>query len=284
MLRFRLLVLFAVSSSLVACGAIPDGKTPNEGSAYSTSSSSSSVGSIGSFSSGSLASPSGDGGGAVTPHAVETASNLLVKPDEARVCFTLRAQTTDAPKALDDFRGLAGEMERRFKETVAKEARLVMKNVSVSPEEANSKKSSDPTKPKVFTVVATGVVELALPENAPYWERARLVGSASQLAATLSAMYNDTPVRAIVTRPELRVKAPEAHRKALLEKWVKKSQELSKTAKIGGRTLDFTSCSPPGDVQQRLLSVEEAELTLPVSCEPLRASVDKSDGNEKSAK
>ena len=272
MLRLPLLVLAVSTCSLVACGAIPEGKAPHEGAGYSTSSSG-----AGSFSSPTSVSSPSEGSAPRAVNAVETASNLLVKPDEVRVCFTLRALTTDAPKALEDFRALTAELDRRFKETVAKDASLVMKNVAVTPDEGSSKKTSDGTKAKVFAVVATGYVELVLPENASYWERARLVGSATQLAAVFSAAHNETPVRAIVTGPEIHVKAPEAHRKTLLEKWVRKSQELSKTAKIAGRTLDFASCSPPGDVQQRLLSLEEAELTLPVSCEPLRASLEKTE-------
>jgi hypothetical protein len=256
-----------MSVGLAACAAPSQGAPASDGSAYSSPGSSSFSGGT-SVSTGSHA-PSA----ARTVRGVETASNVLVKPDSVNVCFTLRTSGSDAPKALEDFRGVIGDMERRFKETVARDATVRMLGVAVSPDSGASKKE-EATKGKALSVVATGIVEIALPESASYWERARIVGAAAQLAASFSAAH-EAPVRAIVTAPEVLVKAPEKHRQTLLDKWVAKSRELSKTAKIGERTLDFTSCSPPGDVQQRALSLEEAELTLAVSCEPLRGALEK---------
>ena len=108
------------------------------------------------------------------------------------------------------------------------------------------------------------VVELALTPAQDFWARAQLVGSLTALAYSLSdeAKRLKPPLEAILHEPGCTVKDPEPFRAALLTRWVARMNELARAAGTEKAPLVIVECSPPGEIVQQQISVDEVLLTL----------------------
>ena len=56
----------------------------------------------------------------------------------------------------------------------------------------------------------------------------------------------------------------------LVEKWGTRRRQLAKEAKSADAILAAETCKPPGVVTEKVVSLEEVELALPVECGPDR--------------
>lgn len=263
------LVPVAAGLFLVAgCAATPEPSHPSYASASlpTTSAASSSV-----FSASSHAAPSTPATAPPAPgaRAHETTVNVIARPDVLVLTLSMRAANVDATRATEDLRQLSAELEKRFRESASPKAKLVMFGAAVELDERVAKKSAD-KEPRKLAVTAQGAVEIPLEPGAAYWERARTFAAAMQVAEHTNASMCEGPLRAHVASAEARVKNPGAHRKELLDKWAENNRSFAKTAQLADKPLEVTSCTPPAEVTQRAVSLEEVELGLPVSCQPLQ--------------
>lgn len=62
------------------------------------------------------------------------------------------------------------------------------------------------------------------------------------------------------------VKQPEAHRAELMKRWVDQAQAFAAAAQ-GERPLQLANCTPPGAVEQQVVTLEEVVLKLEMSCQ-----------------
>ncbi|MBL8610194.1 MAG: hypothetical protein JNL38_22855 [Myxococcales bacterium] len=255
---------------LVACGgAASEGAHPVYSALPQTSSASQSIFS-GSGSSASVSAPSAPHDPAPTPGArpSETLVNVVAKPDVLVLKVALRAANTDATRAVDDLKTLGAEIERAFQKSAGADSKLVMYGATVELDGPH-KKSGD-KEPQRLAVTAQGAIEIPLRKDAGYWDRARTFSAAMQVAEHENRALCEGPLRAHVSSAEARVKNAQGFRDELLERWAKNNRTFAKTAQLADKPLEATSCTPPSEVHQRMVSLEEVELTLPVSCQPLQ--------------
>ena len=62
------------------------------------------------------------------------------------------------------------------------------------------------------------------------------------------------------------MKDPEQYRDKLLARWLQRTKKLATAAEAEKSPLAIVDCTPPGDIEQRVVSMEEISLALPVAC------------------
>ncbi len=250
--------------------------SPSSASTYSSSSSSSSTGTaIGRYE------PPPP-----TLDAQAAPASIVVRPDLIEVKFAVRAEA-DAPEtALAFLEQTIARMQPRFAELGAGPTtmKLVMRGHHVAHGAAGlrkgyltskSKSEDDSSKPTVvFTVSLQGSFEYALPTQHDYWDRARLVTKIDALREQLtthSLGSNDTLMRSF-SEPRALLRDPEPYRAELLTRWVAKRKQFAREAKSADLAVAVDACHPPADIVVKPLSLEEIELTLPITCAPRHTS------------
>jgi hypothetical protein len=128
--------------------------------------------------------------------------------------------------------------------------------------------------PPRYVVRVDGSFEIALRPDQDYWARSRIMASLARTThdfilaekADKADKADDSPIEIGFSEPRLRVKDPEQYRDKLLARWMARTKKLATLAEAEKSPLAMVDCTPPGDIEQRVVSMEEISLTLPVAC------------------
>jgi hypothetical protein len=250
-----LAALSALAVLNVGCGA---------GSAYPEPSSSGSV-----FSSPSVSSYAGSSSGVSelsVPHRADGRGELVVRPDAVTIVFALREKHADAQQALASLEGTVADMERRLKEATAGAASVRMCGVAIRRESAS--KSADDEEGATAVVVVDGSIEIGLAPELDFWKRGRLLAATAKVTASIkdAAQASKTEKEARFNEPVVMVKDLEAHRAKLAERWSKRARTFGDAAQSATAPLHLLDCAVPAHIEQRVISLEEVGLSLPMTC------------------
>ncbi len=121
-----------------------------------------------------------------------------------------------------------------------------------------------------IAVTLQGTFEIALAPTQSYWDRSHEIARLRALADRVVAAGkgDNATFTSSFGLIEARVQNPEAHRAALVEKWGARRRQLATEAKSADAILAAETCKPPGLVTEKVISLEEVELALPVECGP----------------
>lgn len=208
------------------------------------------------------------GPSAPTPSSGRTnPSDFVVRPDALQLAFVLTDSGADPQKILADLKTRAEAITQRLKEAAGAPVTVRMCGASTSAAGSSGKMASDEV--AEYAVRVDGAVDVTLPEAQDYWARsqsiAALVKATIELHAATKVPENKT-LSLGFSAPQPLVKDPDHYRARLLERWTARARELAAAAQSDKAPLAVVDCTPPGDIEQRVISLEEIALSLPVSC------------------
>lgn len=178
---------------------------------------------------------------------------LVVRPDLISMSFSIWVEGADTAALKAEVTGL----EQKLATTLPGWAtRVVMCGV-------RQEGGWEATK-----LVAEGRIEVPLPPEKNFWERAQVV---TALSAWSNPVQRPSKAESEKTYPKkawgglvYSVAQPEKYRETLVAQWTERVQIF--TSKAATAPIHLTECTPPAQVEQRALSLEEVELYLTVNC------------------
>lgn len=206
--------------------------------------------------------------------------DLVVRPDTLALNFGVRVTEPTPQAAMAALRALLDAIGQRMAADTGGAATLrpcdfrssLVKTGAYSSQGGASPEpgpGSGPGQGPPRTLSATGAVEIALAPDADYWARARLLAAIDDGVRALSVQEPEGPGKKSVTfsAPSLEVKDVERYRPELSRRWVNKVRAFAgPAATLANAPLRVGPCDPPTAITQRILSVEEVALALPVTC------------------
>jgi hypothetical protein len=207
-------------------------------------------------------------------------ASIVVRPDVLDVDFTVSTVVDDADLGARIVGEATKTLEARFAEIVAKGALQVrMRGASIEPAphasgkvvvRKDAKRETHEARPPV-SVTVEGRVLVALSPAQDYWERTHLVARLTSVVDRLTATEGAEPPRSTVSfgRVEPHVRAPEAMRAELAQRWAAQRKQAAREVSSGDAVLVREVCAPAAQVVERAVSLEEIELTLPIECRRL---------------
>lgn len=266
-----------LSGSLLACGGAAgrgyEGHVASTSSPSSPSSTSSPYGEEG------LRWPSAQ---APAKRGVPPAASIVVRPDVLDVDFAVSAVVDDAGLGARIVNDATKALEARFAEVAPKGAlqiRMRATNIEPAPHapgkivarKDTKRDAHDARAPAPVSVTVEGRVFVALAPAQDYWERTHLVARLTALVDQLAANANADPPRFAIVfgRIEPHVRAPEAARAELAQRWATQRKQAAREVQAGDAALAREVCAPAAQVVERVASLEEIELTLPIECRRL---------------
>jgi hypothetical protein len=196
------------------------------------------------------------------PERVPVRAEFTVRPDVLRVYLTVSLETEEPAKALPTLQRTLEQFHRRLRDALGADATLLPRGARFSRPSKNNKLSL-PEDDGTFVAVE-GLLEVALPAELDFWVRGSRLGTLSRICHETerdSQLMKKSP-RFSFTPIEARVAQPEAHRAELLRRFVTRARELAEAAGSPSAPLYVMDCTPPGAVEQTLISLEEVGLTL----------------------
>ncbi len=116
------------------------------------------------------------------------------------------------------------------------------------------------------TVTVDGSIEVPLPPDADYWARAHLYAAVKEVCAGFERDARDLGWQPGFTTPVATLRDADAHRDALVRRWVERARAFAAAAQSPAAPLALVDCQPPATVAQRTVSLEEVALSLPLTC------------------
>jgi hypothetical protein len=197
---------------------------------------------------------------AVSPRA--SPGGFVVRPDTIEITFVLTGRGADPRAILADLRTRAQAITQRLGEAAGSPVTSKMRGVSTSAD------GSELAEPAVYVVRVDGSIDVALAAEQDYWARSGLwvsiVAATRDLVAAMKS--SETGVDLGFSAPRPLLKDAEELRPKLLELWTERARQLAKIAQSDKAPLAIVDCAPPGDIDQRVASLEEISLSLPVNC------------------
>jgi len=224
----------------------------------------------------SLGSQVDSGSGLAVPHRGAAQADLIVRPDTITQGFALKETDPDPQKAVAAAQASAADVIKRLQQATSGAATIKMCGITISP--ASRPKGSEVE--AVFTVVVDGSIEIRLAPDLDYWARSRLLASLSQATkeiADAARAVKDGYRGSSFDQMRPLVKDPEAFRPKLTERWIQRARAFAEAAQAQPAPLYLSDCAPPGQIEQKVISLEEIGLSLAVSCkiDALRAGKDR---------
>jgi hypothetical protein len=138
----------------------------------------------------------------------------------------------------------------------------------VGKKKAKEGEATEPRDP--IAVTLQGTFDIVLAPGQTYWDRSHEIARVRALTdRVIAAGQSENATFTSSFGPiEARVHDPEAHRATLVERWGARRRQLVKEAKSADAILAAETCKPPGSVTEKVISLEEVELGLPVECGP----------------
>lgn len=255
---FGALSALALVSLNVGCGGAGAYPEPSTGSSFSAPSSSGYVGSTSGVSDLSV------------PHRGEARGEIVVRPDTVSIVFALREKHPDAQQALANLEAATADLDRRLKEVTGGAASVRMCGVAIR-RDAGGKSADAEAGPA--TVLVDGSIDVRLAPELDYWKRARMLAAIAKVTDALEAAFRGakdeeakTERVARFNEPVVTVKDLEAHRAKLAERWVKRARAFGDAAQTAVAPLHLIDCQVPAQIEQRVISLEEIGLSLPMTC------------------
>lgn len=196
---------------------------------------------------------------APTPVAEAAPGELVVRPDTLAINYAYRAKGDSATSALAAL--------RREVEALAVQVEAASKGAAkVVPCGLRLERGG-----AVEIAHGDGRIEANLPEGADYWQRAQLLAALTEVTRALQSddgakKSDSSETSAGFASPRVYVADPEGHRQALFSRWSERARAFAEAARAGGPKLEVVQCEPPGAIHQRVLSLQEVGLSLPVQC------------------
>jgi len=190
------------------------------------------------------------------PAVPPSPEGLRVRPDLARMHFSVALPDTEPERALVVLRGAVEQVIRRVQATYPSATLTLQGFEGEGPERAKASAASRST--------LHGCVEVPLTEAQDFWARAQLCATLTSLAFALAAEAKRArpSLDATLHEPSCVAGNPESHRPELVRRWVAQLRELASLAEVEQARLVIAECSASGPVQQQPLSVDEVLLTL----------------------
>lgn len=186
---------------------------------------------------------------------------LVLRPELVRIAFSARVDEADGTRAVAVLEAALTAFTREL--TAALPGSLVvMRNLEWrSDGKLKSRGSGDGALP-----VVSGHLEVPLTAAQDYWQRARVLAALDALtsAAYAHGRARKPPLDVQFSAPLPLLRDPEAHRGALIQRWLDRLRQLSELAeasRVSG-PLQLRECAAPGPVTQHPISLEEVELRL----------------------
>lgn len=194
---------------------------------------------------------------------------LVVRPDLVELAFALSREGEDPDKTLSALKERADALAQQIKAAAGPlEARMC----GATTHPVGKGKVFSESGPVSYQVHIDGSFEIALKPEQDYWARSRVMASLAKTtreitAAEKAAQSDKEPGTHIgFSEPRLRVKDPEQYREKLLARWLQRTRKLAALAEAEKSPLALVDCTPPGEIEQRIVSMEEITLSLPVTC------------------
>lgn len=239
-----------VALALAGCGGAPyEPPSSPSLSAYSTSA-------------GSSFAPSSP----AVPQGAATRGDLIVRPDQLVFGFALRESGADPQKALAAAEAAVAALRQRLDQATSGAAAVRMCGTTITPVHRGKAADSEPAE---AAVAVDGVVEVPLPASLDYWGRSRLLAGIARVTEEVTAAAKDDKddLRgATFEQPRATLKDPEAHRAELSGRWIRRARAFAEAAQAAAAPLYLVDCAPPGEIEQRAISLEEIGLSLAVTC------------------
>lgn len=208
--------------------------------------------------------------------------DLVVRPDTLALNFGVRVTESTPQAAMAALRALLDAIGQRMAADTGGAATLRPCDFRSSLVKTGGSSSQSGASPgpgpgpgpgqdqgPLRTLSATGAVEIALAPDADYWARARVLAAVDDGVRALSAQEPEALGKKSVTfsAPSLEVRDVERYRPELSRRWVNKVRAFAgPAATLANAPLRVGPCDPPTAITQRVLSVEEVALALPVTC------------------
>jgi hypothetical protein len=189
-------------------------------------------------------------------------ADKVVRPDVLTVRFAVRQETEFPVQALSALKAAVDRYVRAVAE--ATKAEVVPHLTGFAADSGYSRKLSSGDAAMSYGV--HGSLELAMPATLDFWGRTELVAKLLQVARASATEAEKQNLRFSFEQPAPALRDAEAHRAALLKRWAERTRTFALSTQSEGAPLAPVECTPPGEVQQKPLSLEEVALTLPVSC------------------
>lgn len=224
--------------------------------------------------SASLGSSTDSGAGISVPARGAVQADLVVRPDVILLGFALKETDADPQKALAAAQAATAEVTQRLQKATGGAAAVRMCGTSVAPAPASAAYSKEDDKEEKapaprFAVVVDGSIEVRLGGELDYWARSRMVAAIAQATRELADATKDVKDGSRGARfdePRPAVKDAEPHRAKLVARWVTRARAFAEAAETETAQLHLIECTPPGEIEQKVISLEEIGLSLPVSC------------------
>jgi uncharacterized protein YggE len=192
-------------------------------------------------------------------------TGLIVRPDMLVMEVGIEKRDRDPTRALTQAQAEATDLLGRLQQATGGAATLRPCGTRVTPVGGQAKVEDPAT---VFAVSVEGRIEIGLAPEADYWRRSSVVAALAQLADGYAASSATKQGARGVSLGHTRVvvRDPEAFRAKLTEQWVQRARAFAAAAQAQAAPLYAIDCSPPGDIAQKELSLEEVALSLGMSC------------------
>lgn len=187
--------------------------------------------------------------------------SMIVRPDLVRVGFSARVEEPDSGKAVALFEAAFTALTRELGAALPGSL-VVMRGLEWQADgKSKTRISGGDGVPH-----ATGHLEVPLADSMGYWPRARVLATLNILthAAVTHGHARKPALEVAFGSPLLMVRDPEAHRAALIQRWLERVRQLADLAEASHvcGSLQLRECSAPGPVTQHSISLEETELRL----------------------
>ena len=197
-------------------------------------------------------------GGVVAGVAPRT--GLKVRPDLLTVPFSLRV-LGEEPALLDQLRRRVENMQARLKAATGGVGEARVTGLS---REQLPKKIRDVNQ----ATRIDGCLEIPLAETMDYWARAKLVLAVNQVVDEMRSMDAEAEpqIAGFFDEPRAGIKDAERYREQLTTAWVARMRQFIAVAQSEAAPLEIVECSPPTEILEARISIEEVVLDLKPSC------------------
>lgn len=213
---------------------------------------------------GSTSAPSGGGsfgprGPAASSGHADEGAGILAAPDVIEVPFAIAVEG-EGGAAVAELEPEARAVTERIKAATGHAVSTRMKtmrfeNVAYGKMESAKRQT-----------IAEGCVEVDISKDTEFWARARVLASISAAAPADHVLTKETH-RTTFGAPVPRVRDPEVHRKALVDKWMERSRGFIAAADANGAgTMRLSDCAPPLEIHQAPVGTDQVLLSLPAAC------------------
>jgi hypothetical protein len=202
---------------------------------------------------------------AAAPPARAPTNDFVVRPDTLEITFAVTERGSDAQKVLEDLRARVEKITTQIKQAAGPGATATMCGASTSAAPRGKAAGDEPLE---LTVRVEGSIGIPLVPAQDYWARSQLVAAVARATREITSADKSAEPRVDIAFSDLRplVKNTEAYRAKLLSRWAEKVRDLTQAVGSEKAPLAIVECTPPGDVTQAVVSLEEIALSLPVSC------------------